>query len=278
MGVNILFSIFYGLISGMGEILPVSASAHGFLLGLMTDRDTTQPLLLLMIHAACLMALLIHSRHRIGYLRREMRLASQPPGRRKRHPDLMAVLDSKVLMTILIPVALGVFLSPLAYQRCTSLPMLALTLIVSGILIYIPHFQPGANRDSRHMSRKDSAILGVCAGLSAFPGISRTGMLISSGLLRGCDKNYILDITLLAMVPVMVCLILTDGVALIAAGVAGITVMALILSLLAAAAAFCGAWLAILILRFVSVNVGYCGFAYYNWGLGLFSFLLYLMI
>ncbi len=276
MGSDILFSAICGFLTGMGEILPVSASAHGFLLGLLTDRNAMHPLTLLMAHTACLLALMIHGRHRIGYLRREMKLASQPPKRRKRQPDLMAVLDCRVLMTLLIPMAAGIFLAPLAYRYSAKLPVVTLALIISGIVIYIPHFLPGANRDCRHMSRKDGIVLGMCAGLSAFPGISRTGMLMSSGLLRGCDKNYMLDLALLAAVPAIACLMLTDAVALIAAG--AVTIAALVCGLVAAAAAFGGAWLAILILRFVAVNAGYCGFAYYSWGLGLFSFFLYLMI
>jgi len=54
--------------------------------------------------------------------------------------------------------------------------------------------------------------------------------------------------------------------------------MMLLYCLLAAGSAFGGAWLAMVIMRFLSVKSSFYGFAYYNWGLALFSFLVYLMI
>lgn len=275
---NVLLYILYGLILGLGEILPVSPSAHGVLITFMTTWDNQQPLMLLMCHFASLVALVICLRHRIAHIRAELRIASTPPRRRKRQPDLIAVLDGRVITAICVPMAICLLLSRSAYSTFDSLPMLTLMLVISGILVYIPQFLRGANRDARHMSRKDSLILGLCAGLSAIPGISRMGALLSAGLMRGCEKHYILDVALLASIPALVVLILVDAVALITAGLAGITAMAVLYCALAAAAAFGGTWLAILVMRFLSVNAGYSVFAYYSWGLGLFSFILYLMV
>ena len=95
MGAKIVFYIFYGLISGLAEFLPVSPSAQGYLLTELTSLDTRHPLLLLMIHGASLAVVLIQCRHRLGHMQRELHLDWQPPGRRKRQPDRMTVLDGK---------------------------------------------------------------------------------------------------------------------------------------------------------------------------------------
>ena len=43
-------------------------------------------------------------------------------------------------------------------------------------------------------------------------------------------------------------------------------------------ASYGGAYLAILTLRFLSVNLGFSGFAYYSWGAALLIFILYMSI
>jgi hypothetical protein len=76
---------------------------------------------------------------------------------------------------------------------------------------------------------------------------------------------------------VLLGLMIVDGVMIAMAGAVYETMM-VIYCLVAAAAAFGGAWLAMVIMRFLSVKSNFYGFAYYNWGLALFSFLVYLMI
>ncbi len=273
-----LIYILYGFITGLGELLPVSAGAHDYFLELMTRFDPQQPLLRLFSHIAPLAALLLFNRHRIAHIYREMHIASLPARRRRRQPDVVAVLDGRVVLTVLIPAAIGVLLSGYFRKQVQSLPLVIGLLILSGAAIYAPHFLPGANRDSRHLSRAEALVFGVCAGLSALPGVSRGGVVISAGAVSGCSRNYILDILYLLMIPLLALMALMDLFGVLALGAAGITFAYFMQCMLAGAAAFAGASLAIASMRFLSVNMGYTAFAYYNWGLGIFGFILYLMI
>lgn len=273
-----LVYIFYGFITGLGELLPVSTGAHDYFLGLMTRFEPQQPLLRLCIHAAAFGALVLFTRHRAAHVYREVRIASQPARRRKRQPDLVAVLDGRVLLTMLVPTAIGLLFTGLIRKLEPSIPVVAFLLIVSGTALYVPHFLPGANRDSRHLSRLEALLFGLCAGLSAFPGLSRMGGVLSAGALSGCSKSYLLDIVCLLLLPVLAMMSVLDVLGLLAGGFAAITLVYFIQCLLAGAAAFGGASLAIATMRFLSVNMGYTAFAYYNWGLGIFGFILYLMI
>ena len=273
-----LVSIFYGFISGLGELLPVSSGAHDYFLKLMTEFDPNQPLLRLIIHLATLGALILFYRHRAAHIYREMGIAAQSARQRRRQPDLVAVLDGRVVLTVLVPAALGLLLTSYVQRRFGNLPMTVLALLISGTVLYIPHFLPGANRDSRHLSRLEAIVFGIFAGLSALPGMSRMGGLLSTGALRGCARSYMLDIAYLMMILLVTVMAVLDVLALLSGGLATITLLYLIKCLLAGAAAFGGASLAIAAMRFLSVNMGYTVFAYYNWGLGIFGFILYLMI
>jgi undecaprenyl-diphosphatase len=274
---NIVYYILYGFLAGLGELLPVSSTAHGYLIQLMSQFDTFAPALLLSVHFACFMAVCVYNRRRIGHIRRELKIASLPANKRKRQPDMVAVLDAKVILTALIPLLIGVGLSSLAFRKLGTLPAISLLLLIGGVVLYIPQYLPGANKDSRSLSRKDALMLGISGAVGVIPGISRIGTMISVGLMKGCDRGYILDIALLASLPVLLGLMIVDCVA-IAMAPAAIGLMMLLYCLLAAAAAFGGAWLAMVIMRFLSVKSNFYGFAYYNWGLALFSFLVYLMI
>ena len=274
---NIIYYILYGFLAGLGELLPVSSTAHGYLIQLMSQFDTFAPALLLSVHFACFMAVCVYNRRRIGHIRRELKIASLPANKRKRQPDMVAVLDAKVILTALIPLLIGVGLSSLAFRKLGTLPAISLLLLIGGVVLYIPQYLPGANKDSRSLSRKDALMLGISGAVGVIPGISRIGTMISVGLMKGCDRGYILDIALLASLPVLLGLMIVDCVA-IAMAPAAIGLMMLLYCLLAAAAAFGGAWLAMVIMRFLSVKSNFYGFAYYNWGLALFSFLVYLMI
>ncbi len=272
-----LVYIFYGFISGLGQILPVSAGAHDYFLELMTNFSTAQPLLQLSVHLASVAALGLAFRHRVAHIYREMRLASLPVGRRKRQPDIVAVLDGRVILTVLVPSAIGLLLTRFVASRTSILPLVSLFVLLSGLMIYVPHFLQGANRDSRHLSRLEAVCFGIFAGLSAFPGLSRTGLLMSAGDFRGCGRRYMLDIACLLMIPLLLLMVLMDLFALASASAAIGFVYAL-QCFLAAVASFGGTCLAIASMRFLAVNRGYTAFSYYNWGLAVFGFILYLMI
>ncbi len=273
-----LVYIFYGFMTGLSELLPVSAGAHDYFLQMMTGFDPQQPLLRLCVHLATLCALALMCRHRAFHIYREMHIASQSSRRRKRQPDLVAVLDGRVLVTMLVPAAIGVVMMRWVQERYGSLLLTVILLLVSGTAIYVPHFLPGANRDSRHLYRFEAILFGICAGLAALPGISRIGGVLSSGALRGCSRSYMLDIVFLLLIPLLALMVVLDLLALLSAGAAAVTFVYLLQCILAGGAAFGGACLAIGAMRFVSVNMGYTLFAYYNWGLGIFGFILYLMI
>jgi undecaprenyl pyrophosphate phosphatase UppP len=271
-------SVFYGFLTGLGELMPVSAGTHDYFLELMTRFDPNQPLLRLWIHLAILLAVLLLNRHRVAHIYREMRIAAQPARRRKRQPDVTAVLDGRVVITALLPAATGLVLMLWLRSREQALPMIALLLILNGMAIYAPHFLPGANRDSRHLSQLEAWIFGIAAGLSAFTGVSRMGAMISAGAFGGCARGYVLEIFYLMMLPLLALLVILDLFAVLAGGIGAITFLVFLKCLLSGAAAFGGACLAITVMRFLSVNAGYTAFAYYNWGLGFFAFVLYLMI
>jgi len=268
-------SFIYGIVSGLTEFLPVSAEAHRALyLRLVGAGD--YGLLRFMTHMGALLALLISCWPMIAKLRRERQIAAVNKKRRKRAPDTRSLTDIRYLRISGIALIIVFILYPSVYDLHERLWILAGFLIVNGILLYIPQFLPGANKDSRSLSSLDAMIAGLCGGLGVVPGLSRVGLTASAGMMRGADKQYALDSALLLSIPALAVLLLIDFFAIFST--AGLTFLAVLSCITAGVTSFISAFFGIYIMRFLAVRAGFSGFAYYSWGLSLFSFILYLMI
>lgn len=275
---QLLLDVFYGLVSGFSQFTPVSRSAHQALFPMLLKYDSYDPLLAMLVHLGALGAVALLYGQRISHLYQQMQLVALPPKRRKRPPDVDAVLDVKLIMTAAVPAVIGSILSAFISWSFVGLLTLAVLLIVGGVLVYLPEYLPGGNRKARTMSPMEAFLLGMCAALSVIPGISAIGWMLALGLLRKCDRSYMLDISILIVSVMIGGTVIVDFVRLLISGFAGFSLQHLLGCLLAAAAAFGGGVGAILTMRFLAVKTGFSSFAFYNWGLGLFSFMLYLML
>lgn len=274
---NWLQSLLFGFLSGFAEFLPVSADAHQYLFGYLTGAGNEMLGFRLICHFGVLAALLLSCSSQLKRLTRERRIAAAPQKRRKRQPDKKVLMDLRLLRTAAVPMLLAFVLFLKTQQTAQKLWLLALTLALNGVILYLPQFFPMGNKESQAMSSLDSLLIGLGGALAVVPGISRVGALISTGQLRGGDGQYTADIALLLCIPALVVLIGFDIYGIYLAQ-AALSFHLFLFYILAAAAAFAGAYFGILLMRFLAVKVGFSGFAYYCWGAALLTFVLYLTI
>ncbi len=269
-------SLIYGIISGLTEFLPISSEAHrAIFLRLIGAGDFA--LLRLMVRLGALVALLVSSMPTISRLNRERKLVSVAKKRRRREPDKRSLADIRFLHISVIALTVMFILYPSVHDLHERLWILAGFLIVNGIMLYLPQFLPGANKDSRSMSSADSMIVGLSGGLGVIPGLSRVGLTLSVGMMRGAEKRYALDMTLLLSIPALGILAILDLIALFSL-TATVSFVSALCCISAGLCSFLSAFFAMYIMRFLAVRAGFSAFAYYSWGLSLFSFILYLMI
>lgn len=277
MGSSWILTIVYGLISGLTEILPVSSQAHRMLILKFLGERQPDELLTLLIDLGILAALYVGCQTNIVRIMRAKRLARIPKSRRKRPLDAKSLMDFRMLRTMLIPIVVVFFF----YQRLANLVsgmiVVALLLLLNGVILYIPQFLPGSNRDSRTLSRVEGLLMGLGGAVSVIPGLSGVGTAVSVGSVCGMDRTYALNMTLMMDIGVSAGFVIFDFLGLISAGVAGLGFGILVSYILAALAAFAAATLGIKVMRFLADNLGYSFFAYYCWGLAMFTFILNLL-
>ncbi len=270
-------SILYGLISGLAQIVPVSADAHRVLMLKLFGVASAPALLGLLVDGASLVAVYVACQTHIAKLMRARSLARVPKRKRMRPLDMKSLMDISLWRTMLLPVILGMIFYQRAQELGRNLILLAFFLFVNGLILYIPQFLPGSNKDSRSLSRLEGLLMGLGGGVSVLPGISGVGTCVSLGSICGVDRSYALSMALLMSLGLHVGFLVFDVVALVSVGLAGITVVAVLQAVAAAAAAFVGVLLGIKLMQSLAKNAGFAIFGYYCWGLALFTFILNLM-
>ena len=277
MQLNWFESLIYGLVCGFTEFLPVSSEAHGILFSRLVGVMDAGYAMRLAVHIGMLIALMMLYGAQISRLNRERRIAAVPYRRRKRQPDGASILELSLLKIAAVPLVLGFVAYPWVGSQGNRLWILGLALVLNGFILYFPQFVPGANKDIRTMSRLDAFLMGLGGAVAVFPGISRMGATLSTAHVRGVERQHGLQTAMLLSAVSLVVYIAIDIVYLFATRFAGFSFFTVIYMILACGASAFSAYFGILLMRFLSVRIGYAGFAFYNWGAALFAFIIYLL-
>lgn len=276
MDINWFQGILLGLLSGLAEILPVSAHAHRLVMLKLFGESSEPALLRLMIHLGTLAGMYYCLRNHFVRMTRAQKLSQVPKKRRKRPLDNKSLADYRLLKTTIIPMIIGFLFYRKTYLLSGKLLIVAISLILNGFILYLPQFLPGSTKESDTMSPVDGLILGFGAALSTIPGFSCMGLVLSIASVRGMEKKAALNLALLMNMPFVLGLAVHDVLNIVSGGMAAASVGLVFASILAAVTAFAGVFLGIKLLRKVSDTIGYAGFGFYCWGAALFTFFIFL--
>lgn len=277
METNWLYSILTGIVTGAATILPVSQEAHQRLLLKFMGLGEIPGLTALAIHLGIAAALYLCCQNHILKMTRASRLARIPKKKRKRPLDTRSLMDLSLLKTMLLPVILGLFLYSKVSSLVSNFIVMATFLFVNGLFLYIPQFLPSSNKDCRSLSRVEGLLMGLGGGLFVIPGLSGMAASLSVASITGVDRKYGLNMILLMELGISVGRIVLDILGLISGSLGTLSLMVVVCFLLAGLFAFAAAYLCIKYMRHLASEHGYAGFAYYSWGLALFTFILSLM-
>lgn len=271
-----LCGLIYGLLGGFSEFLPVSPDAHNAVFLRVSGLEAPGYGISFAVHFGALAAVILYYYKHIAKILYERKIFTQPKRIRKRQPDFVSVMQWRLLTTASIPVVLSCLAAPWLRQHFNRLWMLVLIIVVNGIIVFLPHYMSRANKDARTLSPLDATLIGLSGVLGAVPGISRVGTLNAVGSMRGADSQFGLDFTYLLSIPALITLCIGDLFMLMSTenSQAGAMVLP---GVFACIAAFGAAIAGIKLMRFLAVKSNYESLAYYNWGLAIFTFIIYLI-
>ena len=192
--------ILLGVVQGISEWLPISSKTQvlivsSLLLGLSFNEGYA---LGLFLEIGSFVAATI-------YFRREVWLVLKSLVGRGT-PDGLLLLKYLVVLTLItgvMGIVIYVSVSSLNLRSAIGVPMVVLgaILILDGLLITVSRSRFTPRLDLQSMKLKHLVVVGFAQGLAAFPGVSRSGVTVSSMLLLGTDGKDAFRLSFLALIP-----------------------------------------------------------------------------
>ena len=183
-------AIVIGIVQGLTEFLPISSSAHLILVPRLlgwNDAFILSPAFVVMLHLGTLVALLVYFwRDLIRYafaavaVVRDRRVGLDPDRR------MAVLLAASVIPAALIGLVLEDFVD--TFFREQLLVVCAL-LVVGAVILFLAERLSKRAREMPEMRVGDALVIGLAQALALFPGISRSGVTISAGLLLGLKRE-----------------------------------------------------------------------------------------
>jgi len=190
--VNILYSILLGLVQGVSEWLPISSKTQ------------------VLFASTLLFSLPISVAYAFGLFMEIGSLGSAVTYFRR---DIWSLLHDQRLFNYLVVVTVFTALVglPLYYvtdkvlqqnQYNIGIPMIILGVVLVGMGSYIRYSRTIVRKGGLdQMTMKNYIIVGIAQGIAALPGVSRSGMTVSTMLLMGVKPDQAFRLSYLAYIP-----------------------------------------------------------------------------
>ncbi|MDY6786800.1 MAG: undecaprenyl-diphosphate phosphatase [candidate division WOR-3 bacterium] len=192
----IVKSLLLGIIQGLTEFLPVSSSGHLVLFRELLQIKTDNLFMEISMHFGSLLALIIYFRARIlgliggGY--------NEIKERRENKTNLRFM--GLVIIGMIPAVLAGLFLKEHIENAFTSVLFTGIMFLLTGGIILITKF---VSRRSGKIRIKSAVIIGLMQVFALLPGISRSGITISSGILSGVSRKQAADFSFFMAMPLI---------------------------------------------------------------------------
>ncbi|MBI4051416.1 MAG: undecaprenyl-diphosphate phosphatase, partial [Elusimicrobia bacterium] len=183
-----------GLVQGATEFLPISSSAHLILIPWIARWPQQGLAYDVALHWGTLLALLIYFRSDWTRLLKTGLLKKSSPER--------GLLLSLFWGTVPGVVA-GLFLEGWVEKYFRTPPWIACNLILFGILLGLADRMDRKKQGVESLNLRRSLILGTAQALAIFPGVSRSGITLTAGLLLGLRRFEATRFSFLLATPII---------------------------------------------------------------------------
>ncbi len=175
--------IFLGIVQGLTEFLPVSSSGHLVIVQKILGIHANEIAISVILHLGTLLAVIIFFRKDILSLLRNPRLLG-----------LAAIV-------VIITGSIGVLGKHFFEGLFSSAKAVGVAWIFTGLVLISTKKLIQLGRDK--LKLKDALILGLTQGLAIIPGISRSGITISTLFYRKVERKFAFTFSFLISIPII---------------------------------------------------------------------------
>lgn len=197
---------------GLTEFLPVSSSAHIVIVNALYKFFTHKTLsgdsleeifFAIIIHLGTLIAVLLYFKNDIIKIIKDFFsiFKTKNIGNEDQKLSLYIILGTVVTVVFCFP------LKDIVEKVMKEPYITSLFLIGTGFILFFAEYLSQKNKDNNdndNLNWKKSALIGFAQGLAIFPGFSRSGLTISTGLMLGLDRVKAAKFSFLLSIPIII--------------------------------------------------------------------------
>lgn len=268
---TIFQAIVLGLIQGLGEFLPISSSGHLVIAPWLFSFPDPGLSFDVALHMGTLIAIILYFWKDFIKIISASLLPSPACGRRWFRKAEMDERESNnyssnllwLIILATIPGAIfGYFLESYAETVFRNPLLIAGTLSVMGLVLYLADIYAKHKRDINDIGIKDAVIIGLSQAFAIIPGVSRAGATITSGLFLGLSRQTAARFSFLMSAPIIFGATVLKVPVLFKSGITTIEIVGIVVAAVSGYAAI--AWM----LRFIE-KVSYKIFFWYRLALAI---------
>ncbi len=199
-------SLVLGAVQGVTEFLPISSDGHLSITQKLFDalhgreaQAEENLFFIVLLHLGTLTALLIHYR-RIGWAgARGLMGATDVATHLQRRSVIKAGIYTVIATLPAIPV--GLLLKKQLEAAFASPFAAAVGFLITAAVLLVTTKLKGGEKGLDEMTWRDALLIGIAQSFAPLPGVSRSGLTISSALACGFSKSWAVGFSLLMAVP-----------------------------------------------------------------------------
>ena len=195
---EIIQSLILGVVQGLTELLPISSSAHLNLIPWIFNWDIPASFDVA-LHFGTLLAIAIF------FFKDWINLIK---GGYKQVVKKEKSTEGRMFWYIVIATIpggiIGFILDHIVGESLGEMPLLiAIALIVMGIILYIVDKKAPSNTKYEDMTFKQTFLIGLSQALAFIPGVSRSGITMTTGRLMGVDRSSTAKYSFMLSAPIV---------------------------------------------------------------------------
>jgi undecaprenyl-diphosphatase len=201
---ELLNSLFSGIIQGLTEFLPVSSSGHLVIFNRLFGEGESNLSLTVFLHFATLLSVVIVYYKDIWLLIREFFLSLWDLLRGK--PDFKTPERRFLLMVIIgtlpaVAVGLGVKLLNLEAVLENIFTVAVMLLVTAAFMFLVDKLSRKGKLDEANAPLPTALLVGCLQAVAVLPGLSRSGSTIFGGVLGGLKKEFAIKFAFILSIP-----------------------------------------------------------------------------
>ncbi len=196
---NFLYAIFLGLLQGVTEFLPISSSAHLALVEFFLGIEEAGLVFDVVLHLGTLLGVVIYFRR--DFILMFTALAwPQKLGEETRRQRLLALY---ICVGTIPAVVAGYLLKDVVETVFRAPILIAASLAGAGLLLLLADKMGKHARSMKSLGLADAVVIGLAQAFALMPGVSRSGITMTAGLMLGLNRMSAARFSFLLSAPII---------------------------------------------------------------------------